>query len=198
MIDLECPCTALEMNQWIRDNPLDEQQISEHPQATYYASELLKMYASTRNSEGNSFDHGLLEFLTLTALIDSIETAREAERSGAAYLIALLAMPDTLQPYLEINFEEGIVRGKEGLKEMTAGMGLKFPKDDSCLPNEQQLVDTLIQCVLTVLDRKHHESFMEMTQEERVAWIEKQLNSSGFRTSPGAGCKWLRLERKDP
>ena len=66
------------------------------------------------------------------------------------------------------------------------------------LPNEQKLVDILIQCVLTVLDHEHHESFMKMTQEERVAWIEKQLNGCGFRTSPGAGCTWLRLEGKDP
>ena len=58
---------------------------------------------------------------------------------------------------------------------------------------EQKLVDTMIQCVLTVLDKEHHESFMAMDQEERVAWVERQLNGCGFRTVPGAGCTWLRL-----
>lgn len=62
--------------------------------------------------------------------------------------------------------------------------------------NEQKLIDIMIECVLTVLDNECRESFGGMDQEEKAAWVARQLRGSGFHTVPASGSKWLRLTNK--
>jgi hypothetical protein len=54
---------------------------------------------------------------------------------------------------------------------------------------EQQLVDICFTCVLTVLDPEYVEGFAKMTQEEKAAWVARQLRSCGFDTEP-VGASW--------
>ncbi len=61
---------------------------------------------------------------------------------------------------------------------------------------EQKLINTMVQCVLTVLDNGCREGFAKMDNEEKVAWVGRQLRRTGFHTVPAAGSAWLRLANK--
>jgi hypothetical protein len=53
---------------------------------------------------------------------------------------------------------------------------------------EQELIDILYQAVLTVLDPAFHKDFMKLSQEQKAAWVTRQLKGCGFDTRPVGGC----------
>jgi hypothetical protein len=59
--------------------------------------------------------------------------------------------------------------------------------------SQQKLIEIMVQSVLTVLDPNCHADFAAMDQEEKVAWVGRQLRACGFHTVPATGSEWLRL-----
>lgn len=58
---------------------------------------------------------------------------------------------------------------------------------------EQQLVDIVFSCVLTITAPEHAAIFAAKTNEEKAAWVAKQLRECGFDTVPVGAC-WGRLQ----
>ena len=54
--------------------------------------------------------------------------------------------------------------------------------------DSQKLIDICFQCVLTVLDHEHIETFQKMSIEERATWVASQLRACGFDTKPVGAC----------
>ena len=57
---------------------------------------------------------------------------------------------------------------------------------------EIDLVDIIFSCVSTVLDPRHHATFMTKSQEEKMQWVTDQLKGCGFPTMPVGSC-WGRI-----
>lgn len=54
---------------------------------------------------------------------------------------------------------------------------------------EQKLIDICFELVATVLDVDCRDTFIKMSQEDRMLWVANQLKQCGFNTVP-CGASW--------
>jgi len=56
-------------------------------------------------------------------------------------------------------------------------------------PQQQKLVDICFEVASMISDKEYRHIFDEMSHEEKMEWVAKQLSGCGFKTRP-CGCSW--------